>query len=172
MDSIRDYGFFMDIKGGSRHPAYTTWKSIATRCYIKAHKSYDSYGGSGVTVCEEWKKFSNFKKWFDENYIDGYQIDKDICGLNEYSPDGCLFVSAKENILESQKRRDYSYLKRKTGKLNHRSKPVEYYGEYPSTKSDFRLICKRQGWSIDDFEEIGANIKIGKNKKYYYKIKK
>ena len=46
------------------------------------------------SVCEEWKHFSNFKKWFDENYIEGFDIDKDILikGNKVYSPEACSFV--------------------------------------------------------------------------------
>lgn len=52
-------------------------------------------------VCEEWKYFSNFKKWFDRNYVDGYAIDKDIiCKGNRcYCPEYCSFVPQRINSL-------------------------------------------------------------------------
>ena len=49
-------------------------------------------------------KFSGFGKWFDDNNIDGYHLDKDIKvkGNKVYSPDTCLFVSHKDNNIESR----------------------------------------------------------------------
>ena len=56
-------------------------------------------------VCEEWHNFQNFAKWYDENYYEvkgeKTQIDKDILikGNKIYSPDKCLFVPQKINLL-------------------------------------------------------------------------
>lgn len=57
--------------------SYYVWASMIRRCYdeneLKKRPSY-----TGCSVCDEWLLFSNFKQWFDENYVDGYQLDKDI----------------------------------------------------------------------------------------------
>src|SRR5690606_20715304 len=34
---------------------YNIWCDIIKRCYNKKHKSYKSYGGKGVAVCDRWK---------------------------------------------------------------------------------------------------------------------
>lgn len=81
--------------------------SMLTRCYgVGVASKHPSY--SGCTVCEEWLKFSNFKAWFDENYIDGYQLDKDILvkGNKIYSPATCCFVPAEINTIMLDRRRD------------------------------------------------------------------
>lgn len=68
------------------------------------HPSYVS-----ATICEEWENYENFKKWFYENYVEGYQIDKDILfkGNKEYAPDKCCFVPGFINSLftKSDKKR-------------------------------------------------------------------
>ena len=57
--------------------AYVVWCDMLRRCYSeKYHKKKPTY--KGCSVCNEWLLFSNFKRWFDENYIDGYVLDKDI----------------------------------------------------------------------------------------------
>lgn len=46
-------------------------------------------------MCKEWLTFSNFKRWFDENYIEGFAIDKDLLSLpgsKIYSPQTCCFL--------------------------------------------------------------------------------
>lgn len=73
-------------------PAYSTWNSMLRRAYSQVYQArYPAY--IGVTVCDEWHHFMSFKKWFDENYVDGYHLDKDIMfGAREYSPSNCIFV--------------------------------------------------------------------------------
>lgn len=82
-------------------PSYHTWCQMLKRCYSQAFLSKNpTY--VGCRVCEEWLYFSNFKKWFDENYIDGYCLDKDILSSKNnkaYSPDTCCFVPNEINVL-------------------------------------------------------------------------
>jgi hypothetical protein len=79
--------------GGVHIPAYAAWKNMLKRCYDfnwqEANKTY-----KGCTVCREWMTFSAFKLWFDKNYIDGWQIDKDLLVTENkiYSPYTCVFV--------------------------------------------------------------------------------
>ena len=70
------------------------------RCYSKkSHKKRPTY--IGCKVHKEWLYFSNFKKWFDENYIEGYELDKDILfkGNKWYCTDTCAFVPKEINSL-------------------------------------------------------------------------
>lgn len=79
--------------GGGLDIPYKIWTSMIRRCYSdKYHKHKPSY--IGCSVCEEWKYFSNFLKFFNENYKEGYVLDKDIIiqGNKVYSPETCCFV--------------------------------------------------------------------------------
>ncbi len=83
-----------------RCPAYMRWKHMLKRCYSKKfQESRPTY--IGCYVCEEWLTFSNFERWFNENNVDGYQLDKDIIknGNKCYSPSKCLFVPSAINSL-------------------------------------------------------------------------
>jgi hypothetical protein len=77
-------------------PFYQAWKSMLYRCYtpIKKHESY-----SGCEVCEEWRRFSNFRQWMSLQQWQGNQLDKDLLfpGNKIYSPETCAFVSGKIN---------------------------------------------------------------------------
>jgi len=93
-------GIYDGSRRGKSNKAYTTWKSMLQRCYDpKVHKTHFKYWG--VTVCEQWHNYQNFAKWFYANYIEGFQLDKDILvkGNTVYSPDTCCFVPSEINML-------------------------------------------------------------------------
>lgn len=79
----------------------------------------------------------------------------------------------KKKISEALKN-GKSYGFGKFGSLNSNSKPKKHYETKSCFRSEFKKICKNQGWDFDDFEEIFAEWKYTKDKrlrKYYYKFK-
>lgn len=92
---------------GSLIISYVQWRLMLMRCYsTKFHKRQPTY--ISCTVCKDWLLFSNFKKWHDNNYIEGYQLDKDILfkGNKIYSPETCCFVPHEINTLFIKNDRD------------------------------------------------------------------
>lgn len=91
-------------KNGKYLKSYITWENMRTRCnnknYLEKNPTYIN-----CKICEDWKKYSNFKKWFNENYyeIDDEKmcLDKDILvkGNKLYSPETCIFVPVQINTL-------------------------------------------------------------------------
>ena len=97
----------IDGYANSKNKCYQTWGGILERCFSESfHEKYTSY--IGTTLCDEWKYYSEFKKWYDDNKKDGYELDKDIIGGNRkhYSPSTCAFVPSIINccILDGKKR--------------------------------------------------------------------
>jgi hypothetical protein len=39
---------------------YSCWKHMLYRCTDPTHKSFEDYGGRGITVCARWQVFENF----------------------------------------------------------------------------------------------------------------
>jgi hypothetical protein len=83
---------------------YKTWHDMIRRCYDeKRQNTNPSY--IDCTVCEEWHNFQNFGEWYDQNYyeVDGERmnLDKDILikGNRIYSPETCVFVPARINVI-------------------------------------------------------------------------
>lgn len=83
-----------------KHPLYIVWDSMIQRCYNPNNNSYNSYGGRGVHICEEWKvDFTVFYEWAKDKWQKGLQLDKDIItkGNKIYSPTTCCFVTRRKN---------------------------------------------------------------------------
>lgn len=99
-------GDHLSSKKGKRTKAYDYWSRMFNRCYNdKYHKDKPTY--IDCSVCEEWHNFQNFASWYENNHPkDGakYDLDKDIKvkGNKIYSPETCLFVTRKENSIESR----------------------------------------------------------------------
>jgi hypothetical protein len=112
-ESVYNIGFIGDgnykpsLKG-VYYKYYIVWSSMLGRCYSKnKQKKHPTY--KDVTVCDEWLNFQNFAKWYEENYIEGFHIDKDILfkGNKIYSPETCCFVPREINaiFIKSEKTR-------------------------------------------------------------------
>lgn len=106
---------------GKESPSYTHWKSMLLRCYSQKHlKRQPTY--IGCSVCDDWKTHGKFKEWFDENYIEGYSLDKDIIkkGNKVYSPDTCCFVPSAINSLVIKRKKGRGDLPIGVGRANGR----------------------------------------------------
>ena len=84
----------------SHHKIYYIWVNILGRCYsITQQTKRPTY--IGCIVDERWHNFQNFAKWYEENYIEGFHLDKDILvkGNKIYSPETCTFIPQEINCL-------------------------------------------------------------------------
>lgn len=86
--------------GLSKHPIYSTWKSIQQRCYNPQQKYYSYYGERGITVCEEWKKSPKvFIDWAEKHgWKKGLTVDRRD-NDKEYAPWNCRIVTRSDNSL-------------------------------------------------------------------------
>lgn len=80
---------------------YRAWSKMLDRCYNTNYRCYERYGGRGITVCEGWHNYQIFAEWYFINYIDGYELDKDLKnpGSMQYNPENCVFVPHQINSL-------------------------------------------------------------------------
>lgn len=90
---------------------YTAWQNMLCRCYHEKdrhlHATYEE-----CIVCDEWLNYQNFAQWYDDNFYDvedgkRMHIDKDILckGGKIYSPETCIFVPQRINMLFMKKSR-------------------------------------------------------------------
>ena len=88
------------------------------RCYSE-HRKEKAPTYIGCSVSPEWHNFQVFAVWFYENYIDGYELDKDIKikGNKVYCPDACMFVSPADNS-EKASAKEYVFLSPEGERVN------------------------------------------------------
>lgn len=96
---------------GKRLVSYTRWKAILRRC--STEEVYKD-----VSICDEWLEFKNFKEWFDTNYIEGFEIDKDLQSGSEkiYSPSTCIFLPPEINKMLTPSQLDAKGIEKKNQK--------------------------------------------------------
>jgi len=89
--------------GLNKHPLYSVWHSMKTRCYVKKNRAYKWYGGRGIAICNEWlNDVRCFYDWALANgFVHGLQLDR-INNEGNYEPNNCRFVSSKVNIRNSR----------------------------------------------------------------------
>ena len=100
---------------GKQNRLYRIWKNMKSRCSNKNVPSFGVYGGSGISVCEEWKgSFEVFQEWaLLSGYKDELTIDR-IDGTKGYFPGNCRWATYTEQCTNRKKRKGFSYT-RKSG---------------------------------------------------------
>lgn len=77
---------------------YGVWSSMKERCENKRCHAYDSYGGRGIKVAEEFSEFWRFKLWADSNgYAAGLWLDR-TDNNKGYSPDNCRWTDVRTQM--------------------------------------------------------------------------
>ena len=88
-------------------PYYRVWRNMLKRCYfVKFQERKPTY--KGCSVSEEWKRFSNFRKWMEKQDWGGKELDKDLLvrGNKVYSEETCVFVSSTVNNFTTDRSND------------------------------------------------------------------
>lgn len=78
---------------------YGVWQGMKKRCFNPKDKSFQDYGGRGITVCDEWK--NDFQMFYD--YVsklphfgeEGYSIDR-INNDGNYEPGNVRWATRTE----------------------------------------------------------------------------
>lgn len=83
---VNDAPFPMSVKPKS----YQCWVNLIARCYGKPQKSWACY--AGCTVDSSWHRYMSFKAWYDANYRDDWDLEKDLLnpGNKVYGPEACV----------------------------------------------------------------------------------
>lgn len=101
--------FARSVKHGmSNNHLFGAWNTMKQRCSNTKCQKYQSYGGRGIIVCEEWKNsFQAFYDYvsklphFDEK---GYSLDR-INNDGNYEPGNVRWATTKDQNNNRRKRR-------------------------------------------------------------------
>lgn len=89
--------------GLKTHRLYSIYHNMITRCYNEKATHFDSYGGRGISICDEWKNdFISFYNWAIRNgYSDELSIDRIEVNGN-YEPSNCRWATIQEQSVNKR----------------------------------------------------------------------
>lgn len=133
---------------------YRIHSQMKGRCYRKSCPNYESYGGRGITVCDEWigeDGFINFYNWSINNgYSDELTIDR-INNDQGYYPENCRWVTAKKQANNTRSTVFLSY--------NGETKTASEWSEITGIRRDTITRRKRDGWTDEQCLTIPVETK-------------
>ena len=89
-------------------PEYAAWIGMKHRCYNPNAIRFESWGGRGISVCDEWlKDFVAFYEHIGPRPEKGYSIDR-INNDGDYEPGNVRWATAYE---QTHNRRNSGRLK-------------------------------------------------------------
>jgi hypothetical protein len=117
---------------------YLIWDGMKKRCLCKTYFSWEAYGGRGITICDRWMKFENFRSDVGERPSKMHSLDR-IDNNKGYSPENCRWATPKE---QSRNRRSSKII----SAFGESKTLVEWSEQYNINRSTItrRLKC---GWS-------------------------
>lgn len=101
--------------GKKIHPLYSIWLQMRARCRNPRHKSYQNYGGRGITICERWDDFELFLADVGERPPGRYSIDR-IDNDGNYEPGNVRWATATEQIRNRRRPNPASYPRNAPGR--------------------------------------------------------
>lgn len=139
-------------------------KSSKSDSNLKFHNAIRKYGIKSFTYTPLCTCFSKEEaNEMEVHFIEKY--DSFFSGYNMTTGGDYDFMKKHPFYKEYQKT---SKVKISGGK-NYNSKPIEYYSTHSSTRGNFKIYCKHQGWDFNNFIEIETDERNASgNKKFYY----
>lgn len=150
-------GNFNHYKHGLSHTRIDNiYKAMKSRCYNKENNRYNSYGGRGIVVCDEWlgeNGLVNFYNWAINNgYNNKLTIDR-IDTNGDYCPSNCRW--------ETQKVQQNNRTNNKIIEFDNEAHTLGEWSDITGVK--LATLSKRliAGWSVaralTTIPKIGAN---------------
>ena len=130
--------------GGTNERLYAVWINIKQRCLNKNNPSYKYYGARGVSICNDWLDYSNFRSWA---YKNGYKDDANFgkCTIDridvngDYSPENCRWITLQEQFLNRRSNVNIE--------INGESKSLTEWCSIYGVDSDYVRGRIRRGWN-------------------------
>lgn len=88
--SVHGVGYLGAGDYTSKNKAHPIWSAMISRCY-------SALSSNQSKVCDRWHNYQNFATWYNSNYVEGFEVDKDLARQWLYSPETCYFLPREIN---------------------------------------------------------------------------
>ncbi len=118
---------------------YSIWGAMIQRCSNPNNLNYNSYGGRGITVCDEWKTFMNF---YNDMGDPPHKLTLDRDNNEKgYNKENCRWVS--------RKRQSRNIRMSKLIEYNGITKQIDDWADFLGINRECIRGRLRRGWSIE-----------------------
>lgn len=104
LKTVITHGAFIN---GANPASYSSWHAMMHRCYDPKNYKFHNHGGRGITVCERWKDYLNFKEDMGEP-TEGLSLER-IDNDGNYEPSNCKWATRKEQGRNKRNNRLLTY---------------------------------------------------------------
>lgn len=130
-----------------RQSLYERWFQMIARCTNPSHPAFSNYGARGVTVCERWKLFKNFRHDMGPAFKLGFSIDR-INNDGSYEPSNCRWADRETQNNNTRRNRFIEF--------NGETMTVGQWSRRIGIKHRTLYIRINRGWPIH--EAIGCPV--------------
>jgi len=131
--------------GQTGTPLYLRWRAMHSRC---ANLNEPNYGGRGIKVCDEWRRFEVFAADMGSTFDPRLELDR-IDSEGDYSASNCRWIPRRAQQRNKRANHVVSW--------RGQSMTVQDWSEALGIKPNTIIHRLRRGWALDRAMSEGAS---------------